>query len=68
MHRTALADERASRAGEDTLDLQEDPPEAIGEFGIVRVVLRVALERNGIGDLDGTGQMVTGNAMSFSRA
>ena len=35
MHRTGLADERAARAREDALTLDEDAPERFGVRGIV---------------------------------
>ena len=55
IHRAALADERATRLVKYTIDLHQDAPQATHVFGIVAVMLRVAVEPDRLRQFRGQG-------------
>src|SRR5208282_824945 len=65
MHWTIFADEAGAEFLEDDVAQNQNLPEAVGIFGIVRGVLRVGLEGNGVWDFDGHGPDFHFDAQGF---
>src|SRR5208282_5500554 len=53
MDRTGFANEKRAKLLEDGLAAYENPPKAVGVFGIVGGMLRVLIEGNRVGNFDG---------------
>src|SRR5579871_929268 len=52
MYRTVFADKAGAKLFEDFIGADQDPPEAVCIFWIIRGMLCVLVERDGLGNLD----------------